>query len=783
MKSTPQHFFQARPTALAASALIGALMLTACGGGGGDAGGTLILGDGIDNSIAQPVVSAHVKSIITVDGKQFKDSNGNGQLDKYEDWRRSVDQRVDDLVAKMTLEEKVGLMLIDTLNSDPNGAVPQTAFNFINTQKMNRFIFRSVVSATPATGQVTPENAAKFTNAVQEMTEATRLGIPAVFKSNARNHYEKDPRFGISEAAGAFTEFPKEAGISSSSLGAGDMSLVKQFATVMGNEWKSIGLRGMYGYMADLSTEPRWYRVHETFSEDSDLNSNIIRTLVENLQGTTIKDGTSVNPNSAVALTIKHFPGGGPQEGGFDPHYAHGKNQVYPGGNFEYHLKPFMAAVNAGVSAIMPYYGVPINVTYQGVKYDQIGMAFSKQIVTDLLRGKLGFKGYVNSDTGIINDRAWGLESKTVPERVAAALNGGTETLSGFNVNKTIMDLVKAGLVTEARVTEAAKRLLKEQFQLGLFENPYVDASKAAGIIGSAANLAVAMEIQRKSITLLQNQDQAAGGKTLPLKPSAKVYTMGVATSDTQKYFPVMTNGEANAVTGAALATDPVSGNVVGRPSAAGHDFAVIRVEVSNNKLVPGTTTRATSTFKSDDPLTGLNAAFINPFTGKTWGSQDRCVAKADYSADDAGKPCTDSGLGFGGSFPWENGMLSFTEMAAATSWQISPSLADIKQVMTEIGDPKKVVLSIYFRQPYVLDDASGLKKAGAIVAGFGVSNTALLDVLSGKVLATGAPFKPQGKLPFALANKSKAIVDNLPDVPGYPAADTLYPFGFGLTY
>ncbi|UUZ67061.1 hypothetical protein LP416_19165 [Polaromonas sp. P2-4] len=516
-------------------------MVAACGGGGGgDAVDT-----GIDNSIAQPVVSAHVKSILTVEGKQFKDSNGNGQLDKYEDWRRSVDQRVDDLVSKMTTEEKVGMMLIDTLNSDTGGSVSQTAFNFINTQKMNRFIFRNVVSATPIAGQVTPEQAAKFTNAVQEMTEATRLGIPAVFKSNARNHYEKDPRFGISEAAGAFTEFPKEAGLASASLGAGDMSLMKNFATVMGDEWKSIGLRGMYGYMADLSTEPRWYRVHETFTEDADLNANIMKTLVETLQGTTVKDGTSVNLNSAVALTLKHFPGGGPQEGGFDPHYAHGKNQVYPGGNFAYHLKPFMAALNAGVSSIMPYYGVPINVTYEGVTYDQVGFAFSKQVITDLLRGKLGFKGYVNSDTGIINDRAWGLEKKTVPERVAAALNGGTETLSGFNVNKTIMDLVKAGLVSETRVTEAAKRLLKEQFQLGLFENPYVDSSKAAGIIGNDKNRAVGMEIQRKSIALLQNQDMGTGTKALPLKAGAKVYTMGLAKADAEKYGYTVTDGEA----------------------------------------------------------------------------------------------------------------------------------------------------------------------------------------------------------------------------------------------
>lgn len=745
-----------RPTSLAARvSLCGALGLLILAGCGSDG----------DEEIAQPVIGARAKAVISVDGKQFKDANGNGRLDAYEDWRRPVQERIDDLVAQMTLQEKAGLMLINTLNAGTAGALPANALDLIQNQKMSRFILRSVVTATPASGQVTPEQAAQFTNAVQEASEATRLGIPAVFKSNARNHYEKDPRVGINEAAGAFTEFPKEAGLAAAALGTGDMSVIQDFATVMGREWKSIGLRGMYGYMADLSTEPRWYRVHETFTEDADLNANIIKTLVQTLQGPKVKDGSSVTPDSAVALTLKHFPGGGPQEMGLDPHYAHGKNQVYPGGNFGYHLKPFMAALDAGVSAVMPYYGVPINVTYEGVTYEQTGMAFSRQIVTDLLRGKLGFQGYVNSDTGIVTDRAWGLEKKTVAERVAAAINGGTETLSGFSENKTIVDLVSAGLVSEARVTEAAKRLLKEQFQLGLFENPYVAAPQATSTVGADAHRALGLEIQRKSVVLLQNLDQDGGGKALPLKAGARLYTMGMAKTDTEKYGYAVTDGDA-----------AVNGQ---RPSAAGHDMAVIRVEVSTNKLLPGTNTRATSSYRSNDPATGGR---LNPATGKSWGAPDRCVTPADYSAEDALKACLDNGLNFGGSLPWENGMLSFTEMHASQSWEVTPSLDKIQAVMNEVG-AKKTVLAIYFRQPYVLDDASGLKNAGAIVAGFGISNTALLDVLSGKVLATGAAVKPQGKLPFALARTSKAVVDNQPDVPGYPAADTLFPFGFGLTY
>jgi beta-glucosidase len=436
----------------------------------------------------QPAIGVRSKSILTVDGRQYRDLNGNGKLDGYEDWRQTVDRRVEDLVAQMTLQEKAGLMLIQTLNGGCGGALQPNAAEFVNQQQMHRFIIRNVVNASgtcrPDAGiragsQLTPQQAAKFTNAVQALAEGTRLGIPALFKSNARNHYERDARTGINNSSGVMSEFPKEAGIAAAALGeqfrktgkasVGDMDVVKTFSHVMGQEWRAVGIRGMYGYMADLATEPRWYRVHETFTEDAELAANIMKTLVENLQG------GPLNPQSAVALTMKHFPGGGPQELGLDPHYAFGKNQAYPAGNFGWHLLPWKAAIDAGVSSIMPYYGVPIDVTYEGVKYEQTGFAFSRQVVTDLLRGKLGFKGYVNSDTGVINERAWGLEGRTVPERVAAAINGGSDTLSGFQDVKTITDLVGQGLVSEARVTEAARRLLQPMFALGLFDNPYVD--------------------------------------------------------------------------------------------------------------------------------------------------------------------------------------------------------------------------------------------------------------------------------------------------------------------
>ncbi|VXB96570.1 glycoside hydrolase family 3 N-terminal domain-containing protein [Massilia sp. 9I] len=726
----------ARPLALAALPLLGACTTP-----------------GTPGQVDQPSIGVRSKTVLLVDGQRFRDANGNGRLDPYEDWRLRPEQRVADLLPRMTREQKAGMMLIDTLNAGCAGGLADSkAADYVQQQKMTRFILRNVAAPKPdacdgsiKAGRggftVTPRQLAEFHNAVQALAEAEPFGIPVLFKDNQRNHYNNDPRFGISGGAGAFTEFPREAGLAAAALGTGDMAPVQALTEVMGAEFRAVGLRGVYGYMADLATEPRWHRVSEAFTENADLNADIMRALVRGLQG------GPLNPHSSVALTMKHFPGGGPQEQGLDPHYSFGKGQVYPGGKFGYHLKPFKAAIEEGLEAIMPYYGVPIKVTYEGVTYDQLGFAFNRQIVTDLLRDKLGFKGYVNSDTGIINERAWGLEGKSVPERAAAAVNAGVDVLSGFNDNKVVLELVERGLVRQERVDEAVCGLLLAQFRLGLFENPYVDVDKVDSVIGNERHRAAGLLAQKQSIVLLQNRGEGTS-KLLPLAPGKRVYTMGMGKADVEAYGYQATDGNTTA---------PGT-----RPSAAGHDAAIIRVQVTNPMKV-------TLAYRSKQM--GADTSRLNPRTGKVWGSEDPCLSHPAQNQ----KCVDDVGMLFGGSFPWEADKLSFTAMAQAESWQISPSLADIQAVMREVG-PERTVLAIYFRQPYVIDEASGFRQAGAVLATFGVSDIALLDVVSGR-------FKPQGKLPFALANKLEAIVDKQSDVPGYPAADTLYPYGFRLTY
>ena len=668
----------------------------------------------------QPAIEARYKPLLEVNGYVFRDLNENGELDTYEDWRLPTDERAAALVTLMSAEEKAGMMVIPTLNAVEGGLLPDNARDLVHNEHVTRFIFRNPVVPRPdptatsgrSGAQITPRQAAAYTNAVQELAEQTRLGIPILFKSNARNHYEQTPQPGINVAAGSFSTWPKEAGLAATR----DLTLIREFGQIMRAEWSSIGLRGMYGYMADLATEPRWFRVHETFTEDADLAARIIGTLVETIQGKELGPG-------GVALTIKHFPGGGPQDGGGDPHYWFGRNQAYPANRFEYHLKPFKAAIEAGTSSIMPYYGIPVG---QKVEPNDVGMAFSKGIVSDLLRDQLGFLGYVNSDSGIVGDpganKAWGLSDKSVEEQLAAAINAGADIMSEFRSGQQILGLVATGKVSQQRIDQSVGRLLREQIELGLFEDPYVDPEIAEQTVGKVNFQRKADLAQRKSIVLLEN----AGG-LLPLDEpepgnTKLVYTLGIDAAVVQKYGYEVVQG------------DPIDGGQVDAPDST--DVALIRVTVTNPVV----------------PLTGPKEPLPIP-----------------------GIPNIKPSTLFGGAAPDELDFLAFSDMVDSDSWRISPSLDRIRSTMASVG-AANTVLAIYFRQPYVIDEASGMRSAGAVLGLFGADDAALMDILTGK-------FKPSGKLPFALANSAEAILRQAPDAPGYDEEDTLYPFGHGLSF
>ncbi len=251
--------------------------------------------------------------------------------------------------------------------------------------------------------------------------------------------------------------------------------------------------------------------------------------------------GAELGPQS-VACVTKHFPGGGPQRDGEDPHFPYGKDQVYPGGRFDDHLAPFRAAISHGTAGIMPYYGRPVGLARDGVPVEEVGFAYNRQIITDLLRDELGYDGVVVTDWELVNDnhvgdqvlpaRAWGVEDLTPAERLTRLLDAGCDQFGGEECVDLLLDLVDRGIVSEDRITASARRLLLVKFRLGLFDDPYVDEDEAERIVGAEGFRAAGEAAQSASVTVLENRDA-----TLPLFRAGRptVYAEGLG-ADLDRY-------------------------------------------------------------------------------------------------------------------------------------------------------------------------------------------------------------------------------------------------------
>ena len=478
----------------------------------------------------QPFLGFRSAQILKLGNLQFKDLNKNGKLDLYEDWRQPNHVRANDLLSKMSVEEKVGFMLISTtrMQNDWSFETPKSkdpigsGFNEDDlVQSMNMFTRKplpvQMMMAAGTTKGVTQFHLrhfilranvparmmAEWANNLQALCEKDGLGIPAIIASNPRNHITKDASIGLSVGATTFSTWPGELGLSATR----DLKLIRTFAETARLEWAAVGLRKGYMYMADLSTEPRWQRVEGTFGENAEWVAKMMHEIVVGFQGTKLS-------SSSVALTTKHFPGGGAGVGGQDPHFAWGKFEHFPGKMFQNNLIPFKAAIKAGTSAIMPYYSVPLD-----TKYEKIAYAYNKPVITGLLRDSLGFQGIINSDTGPIEMMPWGAESLTVQQRYKRTLEAGVNLYSGTADPTQLLETVKSGMVDIKLVDNSVYRLLMEKFELGLFENPYVDVDRAANLVGSSALQEKADLAMRKSIVLLRNENNF-----LPLKPTTKVY-------------------------------------------------------------------------------------------------------------------------------------------------------------------------------------------------------------------------------------------------------------------
>jgi beta-glucosidase len=557
----------------------------------------------------------------------------------------AIEERVDELLTQMTLEEKVGLMFHAPIFMNADGTLLDDTEERIAGRHLNHF---NIYFAPE------PRQHAEWHNRLQDLAKTTRLGIPVTISSDPRHSVGEN--FAAAWSGTGFSQWPEPIGFGA----LGDEDAVREFADIARREYRAVGIHVALHPMADLATEPRWARIMHTFGEDAELAARLVGAYIRGFQG------HALGPESVACMT-KHFPGAGPQLDGEDAHFAYGKDQVYPGDMFEYHMRVFEAAFDAGTAQIMPYYGRPI-----GTPLEEVGFGFNRDVVTGLLRDRYSFDGVVCTDWGLVTDaplpdgsvfaaKCWGVEDLDVEERLVKIIEAGCDQLGGEELPEVVVELARAGRVAEERIDESARRLLRDKFRLGLFDDPYVDPDEAERTCGALPFRAAGDRAQRRSAVVISNDG------VLPLREGARVYADGLAYE-----------------------------GALQSPDAA--DVAVVR----------------------------RNA----PFEPRTNGMLESLFHAGD---------------------------LDFKEP------ELSALLALARTVPT--------VLVLHLERPAVIPEL--VEACAAVLAVFGASDEAVLDVLFGRA-------RPEGRLPFELPSSMDAVRAQLEDVPG-DSRDPLFRFGYGL--
>lgn len=609
-------------------------------------------------------MTAQMRGVATArhtDGTTFRDLNGNGVMDPYEDPRLPVDVRVDDLLSRLTLAEKAGLMVQSVVAVTADGDIDGPPLTDRRPSARELVEERSV---THLNVHRTPEPAvmARWVNSVQRVAEQSPHGIPVTISTDPRHSFTEN--WGASFSAEHLSAWPEPLG-----LGAlADEEAVREFADIARREYLAVGIRTALHPTLDLATEPRWARQYSTFGQNAELVARLGLAYIDGFEG-----GRGLTDNS-IECMAKHFPGGGPQRDGEDTHFPYGREHDYLGGRFEEHLEPFRHVIERGVPAIMPAYGIPMGLTLDGEPVEEVGFGFNRQMIQGLLRERLGFDGVVCTDWGLVTEsrildktlppRAWGVEHLDETQRVRKILDAGCDQLGGEEEPAHIVSLVESGAVEESRIDESVRRLLRVKFQLGLFENPYVDESEAEKVVGAAEFVEKGRQAQSRSMVVLENGRPSA--PTLPFGRGISVFSAEIS---------------ADALTAAGLreAADPAEADAI-----------VVRTEA--------------------------------PFEPR-----DRYMLEASFHA----------------------GSLEFSH--------------EFEERVRELSVQAPVVLVVRLDRPAILEPL--LPFCAAVVADFGASDEAVLDVLTGRIPAVG-------ELPFDIPRTAAAIEPSRVDVPG----DTVRP-------
>lgn len=706
--------------------------------------------------------------LLTVKGFAFKDLNRNGELDLYEDWRVSSSERARDLASKMSIEQIAGLMLYSAHQAIPaaGGRFGASTYNGKSfkesgakssdlSDQQKKFIIDDNLRHILITSVESPEVMAAWNNNVQALCESIGLGIPANNSSDPRHQAISTAEYNVG-SAGQISMWPGSLGLAATF----DPSVVKQFGKIASQEYRALGITTALSPQIDLATEPRWSRVSGTFGESPQLSADMARAYVDGFQ---TSEGESLITGgwgfTSVNAMIKHWPGGGPEEGGRDAHYAFGKYAVYPGNNLADHLIPFTEGAmkldgeTKMASAVMPYYTISYGI--DNVNNEKVGNAYNRYIINDLLRTQYGFEGVVCTDWGVTRDETavdgfgstcWGVEKLTETERHYKLIMAGVDQFGGNNNSGPVIEAYKLGVRDNGeesmrkRMEQSAVRLLKNIFRVGLFENPYLNPEETKNITGNSEFLKAGYEAQLRSVVLLKNKN-----KILPLAKNQNVYIPRRRTPAGRGFFGGQVQETYNYPVNIEVAGKYF--NVKDDPSAS--DFALVVINSPSSG----------SGYDRNDIQKGG--------TGYVPISLQYGLYKAVYARDPS----------IAGGDPLE----SFTNRTYRGKSVEASNVSDLKLVLDtrKAMKDKPVIVVIKMSNPMVFSEFE--KYADAILVTFNVQDQAVMEILSGG-------FEPAGLLPLQMPSDMKTVEEQSEDVPFDMTCHTdsegnTYDFGFGLNW
>lgn len=684
--------------------------------------------------------------ILTKGGYAFKDLNRNGKVDVYEDWRKDPLERAKDLASQLTVDEIAGMMLYSGHQAINGPEITEAQQKFLKEDNLRAVLMTRVSS---------PSDAAKWNNNVQAFVEGLGHGVPANNSSDPRHGATATAEFDAGNG-GTISMWPSSLGMAATF----DPSLVEEFGQIASKEYRALGIATALSPQIDLATEPRWSRFSGTFGEDPDLDTDMARAYVDGFQtsegSAELKDGWGYESVNAM---IKHWPSGGPEEGGRDAHYSYGKYAVYPGNNLATHIRPFVeGALNLKgktkmASAVMPYYTISYNQDPSGVN---AGNSYNKYIITDLLRNKYGFEGVACTDWNITKDyssveafegKCWGMETLTESERHFKVLEAGVDQFGGNNEKGPVLDAYQMWVEkygeksARERFEVSAVRLLMNSFRTGLFENAYLDPEKTAEIVGKPEFMEAGYKAQLKSVVMLKNH-----GNVLPKQGKLKVYIPQYYQAPRQSFFGgAATEGRW---------VDPVSAEMVNKyyekvDSPKEADFALVFI---------------------NEPASGSGYSVADREKGGN-GYVPISLQYSDYTATYARE------TSIAGGDPLEDFTNRSYKGKSVTTGNKS-HMQLVRDTRKAMGS-KPVITVVSISKPMVMSEIEPY--TDAILLSFGVQNQAILETVCGTN-------EPSGLLPMQLPANMKTVEEQFEDVPRdmechVDTDGNAYDFAFGLNW